>query len=177
MGKLRKGYIQIYTGNGKGKTTAALGQALRGAGFGLKTFIIQFMKEYPYNELNSIARLKDFIKIEQVGNDDFVLKRELPATNDISKAKLGLKVAYKLMMSGEYDIIILDEVFAALYFKLLSVDDLLPFFNDKPETVELIFTGRYCPAELYEKADLVTEMKEIKHYYQKGVLSRRGIES
>lgn len=177
MNKLDKGFIQIYTGNGKGKSTAAIGQAVRAAGFGLKTYIAQFMKEFPYSELNSLNYLKDFITIEQFGGDEFVYKKELPGKIELDKAKKGLGSAKNKMLSREYDIIILDEAIVAIYFQLLETKDLVDFIKQKPENVELILTGRYCPEELIELADLVTEMKEVKHYYQKGITSRRGIES
>jgi cob(I)alamin adenosyltransferase len=177
MSKLKQGFIQIYTGNGKGKSTAALGQAVRAAGFGLKTYIAQFMKEYHYNELNSLKHLSEWITIEQFGGDDFVYRKELPGEGELAKAKKGLQTAREKMLSGEYDIIILDEAIVAIYFKLIETKDIVEFIKEKPENVELILTGRYCPEELIELADLVTEMKEVKHYYQKGVTSRRGIES
>uniref|UniRef100_A0A7V2ZHZ0 corrinoid adenosyltransferase n=1 Tax=Ignavibacterium album TaxID=591197 RepID=A0A7V2ZHZ0_9BACT len=177
MTKLKKGYVHIYTGNGKGKTTAALGLALRAAGAGLKTYIAQFMKVYPYSELNSLKLLSDHIIIEQFCGDEFVYKRQLPDENEIKKAVNGLNKAKTMMKSDEYDLIILDEVLVSIYFKLLTVEQLIEIINEKPVNVELILTGRYCPEILYEKADLITEMKEIKHYYSKGITSRKGIES
>lgn len=177
MNKLEQGFIQIYTGNGKGKTTAAIGQAVRAAGFGLKTYIAQFMKEFPYNELNSLKHLKNWITIEQFCGDEFVYKRELPGEEDLTKAKKGLQTAQEKMLSGEYDLILLDEAIVAIYFKLIETEELIEIMKLKPEKVELILTGRYCPEELIKLADLVTEMKEVKHYYQEGIKSRRGIES
>jgi len=177
MNKLKQGFVQIYTGNGKGKSTAAIGQAVRAAGFGLKTYIAQFMKEYPYNELISLKHLSEWITIEQFGGDEFVYKQELPGEEELAKAKKGLSSAEEKMLSGEYDIIILDEAIVAIYFKLIETSDLVEFVTHKPENVEIILTGRYCPEELITLADLVTEMKEVKHYYQKGITSRRGIES
>jgi len=174
---LAKGYIQIYTGNGKGKTTAALGQAMRAAGNGLKTFIVQFMKDYPYGEIKSIKRFSDCIRLEQYGNDTFVLRKKQPDHKDITAAQQALKQAQKAMLSAKYDIVIMDEVCVAIYFSLLETRDLLSLMKEKPEALELILTGRYCPPELIEKADLVTEMQEIKHYYQNGVAARKGIES
>ena len=175
--RLNKGYIQIYTGNGKGKTTAALGQALRAAGNGLKTFIVQFMKDYPYSELESIQSVNHLIRLEQYGNDTFVLQNRLPSEMDIKFATQGLGCARKAMMSGKYDIVIMDEICVAIYFTLVKSKVLIAMLAEKPDAVELILTGRYCPSELIEKADLVTEMQEIKHYYQKGVTTRKGIES
>ncbi|MDZ7625302.1 MAG: cob(I)yrinic acid a,c-diamide adenosyltransferase [Ignavibacteriaceae bacterium] len=177
MSKLKQGFVQIYTGNGKGKSTAAIGQAVRAAGFGLKTYIAQFMKEYPYNELNSLKQLSEWITIEQFGGDEFVYKKELPGEEELAKAKKGLQTAGEKMLSGEYDLIILDEAIVAIYFKLIETKELVEFIKIKPQNVELILTGRYCPEELIELADLVTEMKEVKHYYQRGITSRRGIES
>ena len=177
MNKLKQGFVQIYTGNGKGKSTAAIGQAVRAAGFGLKTYIAQFMKEYPYNELISLKLLSEWITIEQFSGDDFVYKKELPGKDELEKASKGLQIAREKMLSGEYDLIILDEAIVAIYFKLIETKELIEFIKTKPENVELILTGRYCPEELIELADLVTEMKEVKHYYQKGITSRRGIES
>jgi cob(I)alamin adenosyltransferase len=175
--KLTKGYVQIYTGNGKGKTTAAIGQAVRAAGFGLKTYIIQFMKEYPYNELKGLSNLKEWITIEQFCGDDFVYRKELPDKAELDKAHRGLAKAKTKMLSGQYDIIILDEVCVSIYFGLFSDEEILTFIKQKPENVEIILTGRYCPDKIIERADLVTEMKEIKHYYQDGIPARKGIES
>lgn len=177
MEKLNKGYIHIYTGNGKGKTTAAIGQAVRAAGFGLKTFMIQFMKEYPYNEINALIKLKEWIEVVQCGKDDFVFRKELPPNDEIQKVKNGLNDAKEKMLSGNYDLIILDEVCVSIYFKLFTTNEILRFVKSKPDNVALILTGRYCPQELIDAADLVTEMHEVKHYYQKGVLARKGIES
>ena len=177
MGALNKGFTQVYTGNGKGKTTAAIGQAVRAAGAGMKSYIIQFMKEFPYSELNSIKYLSEWITIEQKGGDDFVYKKGLPSEEEKTKARDALKKAEEYMISGSFDIIVLDEVLVSVYFKLLTTREIISIINKKPEAVELILTGRYCPEEIIEIADLVTEMKEIKHYYSRGVLSRKGIES
>lgn len=174
---MNRGLIQIYTGNGKGKTTAAIGQAVRAAGAGLKSYIVQFMKEYPYSELNSLKNLSGWITIEQSCKDDFVLKREPPPKEEIEKAKHALSTASEKMLSGNFDLIILDEVCVAIHFGLLKVEDVLPMLDLKPESVELILTGRYCPQPLIDRADLVTEMQEVKHYYQNGILARKGIES
>jgi cob(I)alamin adenosyltransferase len=177
MGKLKEGFVQVYTGNGKGKTTAAIGQAVRAAGAGFRTYIIQFMKEYPYSEINSLKTLEEWITIEQKGNDDFVYKNKLPSSEEILVAREALKKAENIMLSGSFEIIILDEVLVAVYFKLLTTGEIVSVIKNKPKEVELILTGRYCPREIEELADLVTEMKEVKHYYLKGILSRKGIES
>lgn len=177
MNKLEKGYIQVYTGNGKGKSTAAIGQAVRAAGFGLKTYIAQFMKEYPYSELKSLDHLKEWITIEQFAGDNFVYRKELPSKEEMDKARRGLEKAKAKMLSGKYDLIILDEVLVSIHFGLFNDEEILTFMKLKPEKVELILTGRYCPDKILDAADLVTEMKVIKHYYQNGVLARNGIES
>ena len=177
MKKLERGFIQIYTGNGKGKTTAAIGQAVRAAGAGLKSYIIQFMKDFPYNESNSLKILSEWITIEKVGTDDYVFRKEPPPKEEIDKAKLALEIAKQKMLSGDYSLIILDEICVAIYFGLFTVKDVMPMLDAKPENVELILTGRYCPQVLVDSADLVTEMHEIKHYYQKGIISRKGIDS
>ena len=143
----------------------------------MKTYIAQFMKEYPYNELISLKHLSEWISIEQFGGDDFVYKKELPGEEELAKARNGLQTAMNKMLSNEYDLIILDEAIVAIYFKLIKAEELIEFMKQKPKNVELILTGRYCPEELIELADLVTEMIEVKHYYQKGITSRKGIES
>jgi cob(I)alamin adenosyltransferase len=169
-----KGYIQVYTGNGKGKTTAALGLALRAAGAGFRVYIAQFVKGMKYSELDILPRLSDYITLKQYGRDCFI-ERE-PTNEDIQAAQEGLKEVKEIMCSGEYQMIILDEANIATYFNLFSVDDLLDFMRAKPEGVELVITGRKADTRVIEAADLVTDMKEIKHYYQKGIEARSGIE-
>ena len=169
-----KGYIQVYTGDGKGKTTAALGLALRAAGAGLKVYIAQFVKGMKYSELNSLAKLSEFITIKQYGRDCFIFRE--PEKEDIQAAQEGLKEVKEIMCSGKYQMIILDEANIATYYYLFSVEELIDFIQAKPEEVELIITGRKADPRVIEAADLVTEMKEIKHYYQKGVQARDGIE-
>ena len=170
------GYIQVYTGNGKGKTTAALGQALRAAGHGKKTYIGQFLKGQKYGELTSINKLKPLISITQFGRDAFIHVSEDPDEKDIQKARDGLKACTKAMLSGEYDIIILDEINVAIHFGLIKEKSVLNFLERKPKNIEVILTGRYAPEAIIQKADLVTEMKEIKHYYTQGIRARTGIE-
>ena len=169
-----KGYIQVYTGSGKGKTTAALGLALRAAGAGFRVYIAQFVKGMKYSELDILPRLSDYITLKQYGRDCFI-ERE-PTNEDIQAAQEGLKEVKEIMCSGAYQMIILDEANIATYFNLFSVDDLLDFMRAKPEGVELVITGRKADTRVIEAADLVTEMKEIKHYYQKGIEARSGIE-
>jgi cob(I)alamin adenosyltransferase len=170
-------FTQIYTGNGKGKTTAAIGQAVRAAGCGLKSLLIMFMKEFPYSELSALELLKEWITVELYGGDEFVYRREPPGEEELAIARKALARAEAAMHSGDYDIVILDEVCVAVYFGLLSANEVGKVIQSRPAQVELILTGRYCPKEWYELADLVTEMREVKHYYQQGVLARKGFES
>lgn len=171
---MKKGYVQVYTGDGKGKTTAALGLALRAAGAGLRTYIGQFVKGMHYSELESLKRFSDLITIRQYGRDCFIYKD--PEEEDIRVAREGLSQAREAINSGNYDLVILDEVTIALYYNLFPVEELLKVIHGRPEGVELVITGRKADPRLIEIADLVTEMKEIKHYYEKGVQARDGIE-
>ena len=174
--KLKEGLIQVYTGNGKGKTTAALGLALRAIGHGLKVIIIQFMKgSKNYGEVKAINKYLPQIKIEQYGLTSFVDKNN-PSKKDIELAQNGLKRARRAIFSQLYDIVILDEINVAMDFNLISVEDILQLIEDKPPSVELVLTGRYVPEKIIEKADLVSEVKEIKHWFKKGVDTRKGIE-
>jgi cob(I)alamin adenosyltransferase len=175
-GEKFKGYIQVYTGNGKGKTTAALGQALRAAGHGLRTYFGQFLKGQDYGELSSIEKLTPLITIEQFGRKGFIHVTENPDEEDIARAQKGLKKCLKEMKSRKYRLIVLDEINVAVHFNLFSDKDIHDFLDEKPEDTEVILTGRYAPQSLIERADLVTEMKEIKHYYKKGIQARQGIE-
>jgi cob(I)alamin adenosyltransferase len=175
--RLAKGYIQIYTGNGKGKTTAALGLAVRAAGRGLKTFIVQFMKDSPYGEIKIFEQMPNWVTFEKYGNDSFVFSKKAAGKKDKYMAQRALHRTRKAMSNGKYNIVIMDEVCVAIFFELLKTQDVLSLLEDKPAAVELILTGRYCPPELIKQADLVTEMQEIKHYYQTGVPARMGIES
>jgi cob(I)alamin adenosyltransferase len=174
MSKLDKGYIHVYTGNGKGKTTAAFGLALRAAGNNMRVFIAQFVKGMKYSEINSLEKLKENITVKQFGRGCFIKTR--PGIKDMSCAKKGYEEIKKIVRSGDYDVVILDEINIALYFKLLSLSDVLDLMQEKALHVELILTGRKAEKEIIEQADLVTEMKEVKHYYTKGVLARDGIE-
>jgi len=173
---LKKGYIQVYTGNGKGKTTAALGLAVRAAGRGLRTYVGQFMKGQPSGELKALEALDGRVIVKQYGRSAPVHLSVSPHAQDISLAQRGLDWAAEAMRSEQYDIIVLDEVTVALHFGLLTVEALVDFINLKPERVELVITGRYAPKQIIEMADLVTEMREVKHYYQNGVAAREGIE-
>ncbi len=170
-----KRYVQVYTGNGKGKTTAAFGLALRAAGAGFKVYIGQFMKgKKPYSEHQVLAKLSDAITVEQYGRGCLI--RGTPEPKDVQAAQKGLQVAREVMLSGKYQVIILDEANVAVHLNLISAEDLLDLIRAKPEEVELVITGRYADPKIVEAADLVTEMREVKHYYQKGVRARKGIE-
>jgi len=169
-----KGFVQVYTGNGKGKTTAAFGLALRAEGAGLKVFIGQFVKGKTYNENITITRNLKNITVKQYGLDCFIVKA--PTDNDIKAARQGFEEMIKIIQNGKYDLVIMDEVNIALYYKLIKVDELIELIRNRPSHVELVLTGRYAPTEIIEAADLVTEMKEVKHYYQQGIEARKGIE-
>jgi cob(I)alamin adenosyltransferase len=173
---MEKGLVQVYTGNGKGKTTAALGIALRAVGHGLKVLVIQFMKgKVRYGELESAQKLSPHLTIKPVGRDTFVSKSH-PDPADIERAQEGFALAKKAIENREYDIVILDEINMALDYGLIALSDLLQLIDSKPASVELILTGRNAKPEIIEKADLVTEMVERKHYYSKGISARKGIE-
>jgi len=169
-----KGYIHVYTGNGKGKTTAAFGLALRAEGAGLKVFIGQFVKGKTYNENIAIARYLKNITVKQYGLGCFIVNT--PTEDDIKAAGEGLDEMRKIIQNGKHDLVIMDEVNIALYYKLFDISKLIEIMKGRPDHVELVLTGRYAPQELIDKADLVTEMKEIKHYYRKGIEARNGIE-
>ena len=170
---MRKGYVQVYTGNGKGKTTAALGLALRAAGAGLKVFIAQFIKGQRCSEHLMLERFGDMITYRQYGRG---LIRHTPTEEDIAGAREGMREVGDVVRSGSYDVVILDEVNMAVSVGLISVEEVLGLIRGKPATVELVLTGRNAHDAVMEEADLVTEMREIKHYYKKGVQARRGIE-
>ncbi len=168
------GYIQVYTGNGKGKTTAALGLCLRAIGAGLTVFVAQFIKRGDYSEIKALGAFPDKIHIEQFGLGRFI--RRNPAPEDIAAAEKGLERVRAAMVSGCYDVVVMDEANCALAAGLFSETDLLAVMDEKPAAVELVITGRGAHPAVIKKADLVTEMKEIKHYYQQGVGARIGIE-
>ena len=169
-----KGYIQVYTGNGKGKTTAAFGLALRAAGAGMKVFIAQFVKGQEYSEVLAVRKFLPSVTIKQYGLDCFIVNT--PTQADIDIARKGLEEVSAVISSGEYDIVILDEASIAIFYNLFTPAELIDILKRKPETVEIIITGRYACPEILEMADLVTEMKEVKHYYMQGVQARTGIE-
>ena len=170
---MKRGYVQVYTGDGKGKTTAAFGLALRAVCAGYKVYIGQFLKGMPYSELKAPEFLPNLV-IEQYGTAQFVHNE--PTQRDIDKAEEGLKKIEAIINSAEYDVVIMEEINVALMYGLLSTERILKIIKNKPETVELVLTGRYAKKEIIEAADLVTEMKMIKHYYNQRVSARKGIE-
>jgi cob(I)alamin adenosyltransferase len=173
--KFKKGLVIVNTGNGKGKTTAAFGQALRAVGNGYKVCIIQFMKGRKYGEFHAAGQYLPNLAIHLVGLDSFVM-RDHPAPVDIEMAREGFAMARQAIASGEYDMVVLDEINVAVDFKLIPLEDLIDLIRNKPPALDLILTGRYAHPDVMELADTVTEMKEIKHHYAAGVKDRAGIE-
>ena len=168
-----KGYIHVYTGNGKGKTTAAFGLALRAALAGKRVYIGQFVKGMEYSELK-IDEILPNIEIHQFGQECFIYNE--PTEKDILIANEGLDICKEVLEKGDYDLVILDELNIALYYKLFSVEEVIEVLENRKPNIEVVITGRYAPKKLIELGDLVTEMKEIKHYYNNGVEARKGIE-
>jgi len=169
-----KGYIHVYTGDGKGKTTAALGLTLRAIGHGAKIFIGQFLKNGDYGEIKALRNFNGNVFIEQFGTGSFIGEEMSP--EDYHACRCGIHIIKRVLASGDYHLVILDEINIAVCCGLLSVKELMGIVGQKPVDVELVFTGRYALPEILEVADLVTEMKEIKHYYHAGVMARLGIE-
>lgn len=169
-----KGYVHVYTGDGKGKTTAALGLALRAAGAGLKVFIAQFMKRGDYSEIQALERLGDGVTVEQYGLGRFIRGNPDPA--DIDAARKGLERVREIFAAGRHQVVILDEANVAAACGLFAPVDLLDLVDAKPDGVEVVLTGRNAAPEILARADLVTEMKMVKHYFQQGVAARTGIE-
>ncbi len=175
MTEKSKGLVQVFTGNGKGKTSAALGAVIRALGHGLRVYVVFFMKgDYPYGEFSTLRKLPN-VNIASFGfrrlTDPANIKLE-----EIEQAKQALSAVREAMLSGNYDMVVLDEVNIAAAWKLIELNEVVKLIKDKPSNVELILTGRYADAKVIELADLVTEMVKIKHPYDKGVLARKGIE-
>jgi cob(I)alamin adenosyltransferase len=170
-----RGLVQVYTGNGKGKTTAAFGQALRALGHGFRVCVVQFMKGRKYGEFIAAEKHLPNLTIHLSGLDSFVM-RENPAPIDIELARQGLELAHKAVASGDYDMVILDEINVALDFKLIPLADVVALIRSKPTALDMILTGRYAPPEIMEIADTVSEIREIKHHYGAGIKDRAGIE-
>jgi cob(I)alamin adenosyltransferase len=168
------GCVHVYTGNGKGKTTAALGLCLRAVGAGFRVYMAQFMKFGDYSELKALKRLGHQVTVEQFGTGRFV--RGNPSEEDRKAAMQGFEAATAALVSSDYQMVILDESMVALHQGLLTREQILAWIDMRPETVELILTGRNAPPEIFEAVDLVTDMREVKHYYQNGVTARVGIE-
>jgi cob(I)alamin adenosyltransferase len=170
-----RGLVMVITGNGKGKTTAAFGQALRAIGQNYNVFVLQFMKGRKYGEFIAAEKYLPRLTIRMSGLDSFVM-RDNPAAIDIELAKKGLDSARKAIMSGKYDMVILDEINVALDFKLITLKEVIDLIKNKPPAVNLILTGRYAPEGIIKLADTVSEVKEIKHHYATGIKDRAGIE-
>jgi cob(I)alamin adenosyltransferase len=173
--KTTKGLVIVITGNGKGKTTAAFGQALRAIGQGYKVFVLQFMKGRKYGEFIAAEKYLPNLTIRMSGLDSFVM-RDNPAAIDIEMAQKGLDAARKAITSGKYNMVILDEINVALDFKLIKLKNVIELIKNKPPALDLILTGRYASAEIIKLADTVSEIKEIKHHYAAGIKDRAGIE-
>jgi len=169
-----KGYIHIYTGNGKGKTTAALGLALRAAGHGYKTFVGQFMKGSYYGELTSLENIKE-IDIEQFGGDKCITRDQVDESHK-DQARLGLRRIKEILKANQHKIVVLDEICVTIWFGIVAEQEIIEVLDTKPSNMEIVLTGRNASESLVKYADLVTEMKEISHYYSKGIEARDGIE-
>ncbi len=166
----------VYTGNGKGKTTAALGLALRAAGHGKRAYIIQFMKgDEDYGEVKAVRRYLPNITLVQSGLPSFV-DRGSPSEEDIRLAKEGLALARKVLAEGDWELVILDEVNVAIDYGLLESQEVLNAVLGRAEGVDVVLTGRYAPKELIDAADMVSEVREIKHHYRSGVKAKAGVE-
>jgi cob(I)alamin adenosyltransferase len=175
--RLSQGMIQVYTGDGKGKTTAALGLACRAVGHGFKVIMIQFLKgNMEYGEIATAKKLAPYLTIKQMGRGCLLKKSNNPEPEDIRAAQDGVALAHEVLQKGDYDIVILDEITVALDLGLIDTKAVLRLMDERPPHVELVLTGRYAPPEIIERADLVTEMEEIKHYYRQGIEARMGIE-
>ncbi len=171
---MTKGYVQVYTGDGKGKTTAALGLALRAAGAGFKVYIVQFLKKGDYSEIKALTRFSDLVTVEQFGLGRFV--KGAPTAADIEAAAKGLEKIRSIMAANLHQVVVLDEANVAVSCGLFTAEALLGLISQKPDSMELVITGRGAVPEIIERADLVSEVKDIKHYFNKGVPARIGIE-
>lgn len=173
--RLDRGLVQVYTGDGKGKTSAALGLALRAAGRGMKVYLIQFIKGgFDYGERHVVDQLPE-VTLTAFGRGRFIIEKP-PLAEDVRLASKALELAETVVASGKYDVVILDEICVALHLHLIALEKVLKLVKAKPQHVELVLTGRYAPPRIVEVADLVTEMREVKHPFRKGVPPRKGIE-
>ena len=176
LARFNRGLVLVYTGDEKGKTTAAIGQALRSVGHGNRVLVIQFMKGKKYGEVLAAEKyLAGGLTMIQCGLDSFVMKND-PAPVDIELARKGLALAKKAVASGDYQMVVLDEINVALDFKLVELEDVIEIIKIKPASLDLVLTGRYAPAGVIELADMVSEIREIKHHYAQGIKERAGIE-
>ncbi len=172
---LHKGLVQVFTGDGKGKTSAAIGAVIRALGHGRRVYIACFMKgDYPCGERNILSQLPN-VTLESFGSEEFIDPANVKP-EERRQAQQALAAARQAMLEGSYDLVVLDEVNLAVAFNLVELDEVLKLLEDKPESVELILTGRRADSRLVQSADLVTEMLKIKHPYDEGVAAREGIE-
>jgi cob(I)alamin adenosyltransferase len=171
---MRKGYIQVYTGSGKGKTTAALGLAMRAAGAGHRVYFAQFIKKTKCSEHRALERFADLITLRQFGTG--FIRGGKTTKAQVNAARHGFEEVNKVIFSSLYDVVILDEINIAVHYGLVDVKDVLSILDAKPSHIEIILTGRYADEQIIERADLITEMKEIRHYMHKGIKARKGIE-
>ena len=174
-------YIHVYTGDGKGKTTAALGLALRAVGAGWKVLFTQFLKHGEFSEIKALKKFGDQVTIRQYGSGRFITcqgdrPKGRPSEKEMEMARTGLSEIMQVMEEGKYDLIVLDEINVAVHFGLIQVESVINLLERRPQDVELVLTGRWAPKEITERADLVTEARMIKHYLSKGVKARKGIE-
>lgn len=177
MEQAPRGLLMVFTGNGKGKTSAAMGAALRAVGQGLKVLMIQFLKgSWHYGELDAVRMLGEAFQIRPMGRGFVKVGAEKPDPEDVRAARQAWQTALAEMQSGHYDMIILDEINYAMHYGLLPVEEVLAGLASRPERLHVICTGRNAPAGLIEAADLVSEMREIKHPFHRGILAQRGIE-
>lgn len=175
-GKLEQGVIQVYTGNGKGKSTASFGLAVRAVGGGLKVMIIQFLKTgIDYGEIEALKHFEPELQVKSFGRKGFISRTGI-VEEDYKLAGEAFNLAKNIAEQGEIDLLILDEINTALHFKLLDLEQVIEFLKNKPHNLEIVLTGRYAPEKIIEVADLVTEMREIKHPYARGIMARKGIE-
>ncbi|MCL4341635.1 MAG: cob(I)yrinic acid a,c-diamide adenosyltransferase [Candidatus Thermoplasmatota archaeon] len=193
--KLKKGLVEVYTGNGKGKTTAAFGLAFRALGWGLRVYVIQFMKLGTYGENRISSKFSDNLRVDFVGmpyfiawEDDIpkedrdriknvvICRKNEPPKEYVEKVQRAFRSMVQEVSTGTWDIVIMDEVNVAIYYHLLDLSQLLDFIDSKNENLEIVLTGRKMPEEILQRASLITEMKEIKHPYSQGIPARRGID-
>ena len=169
-----KGYVQVYTGNGKGKTTAAIGLAIRALGAGWRVFFAQFLKGGEYSEHKALAKCSDRITIKTYGRNVFIKGK--PEDEDVRLAQAAYKEIAEIVATGRYRLVVLDEANLAVHYGLITVDQILDLIDRRAEGVELLITGRYAHSRLIERADLVTEMRGVKHYFDRGIKARVGVE-